>query len=93
VFNGGHREDCYRYSTWQEAEDGHKKVCRELTSGLTREELEYALELIGPLLAQEIVRQDSPGPEQPQQGVDDYNGQDHDKDYIDDLADRDREWE
>jgi hypothetical protein len=51
VFDDDHGEDCYRYSTWDEAVEGHRKVCSELQSGLSREELEAAKALIEPLLS------------------------------------------
>lgn len=46
VFRGGHGEECERYCTWQEAEEGHRRVCASLQSGFTREELEAAKEVI-----------------------------------------------
>lgn len=29
VFSKGGDGDCHRYATWEEAEEGHEKVCRE----------------------------------------------------------------
>jgi hypothetical protein len=46
----GSERDCQRYSTWEEAIAGHRRVCDELTSGLSREQLEAARALIEPLL-------------------------------------------
>jgi len=30
VFGGSQNGECYRYTTWKEAEEGHKKVCKEI---------------------------------------------------------------
>lgn len=54
VFRDGNGEECFRYSTWQEAMEGHGKVCRELNSGLTREELEAAKQVIEGLLSADL---------------------------------------
>jgi hypothetical protein len=51
VFEDDHCEGCFRYSTWDEAVDGHRKVCSELQSGLSRDELEAAKAVIEPLLS------------------------------------------
>lgn len=51
VFDEDHGEDCWRYATWQEALEGHRKACSELKSGFSREELEAAKALIEPLIS------------------------------------------
>ena len=28
IFDGGEEEHCVRYSTWQQAEEGHKEACK-----------------------------------------------------------------
>lgn len=51
VFNGdGDGGDCWRYHTYEEAMAGHRKACDNLTTGLTREELEASRALIEALL-------------------------------------------
>lgn len=50
VWKADGSEDMYRYSTYDEAIEGHRRVCRELDSGLTREQLEVSKALIEPLL-------------------------------------------
>jgi hypothetical protein len=50
VFGGPNDQYMYRYATWDEAIAGHKRVCGDLTSGLSREQLEAAKALIEPLL-------------------------------------------
>jgi hypothetical protein len=44
-------EDMWRYHTYQEALEGHRKACAELTSGLSREELEASKVIIESLLS------------------------------------------
>jgi len=51
VFENDQSKDCFRYSTWDEAVEGHIKVCSELQSGLSRDELEAAKAVIEPLLS------------------------------------------
>jgi hypothetical protein len=51
VFHDGDGEESWRYSTWDEAVEGHEKACRELASGLSREELEASKELIESLIS------------------------------------------
>lgn len=52
--NVGEREGpdgrCERYATWEEAVEGHRRVCDSLTSGLSREELEASRAIIEPLI-------------------------------------------
>lgn len=54
VFNGdGDGGDCWRYHTYEEAMAGHRKACDNLTTGLTREELEASRALIEALLKEQ----------------------------------------
>ena len=42
--------DVWRYSTWDEAVEGHKQACASVTTGLSREELEAGKAAIEGLL-------------------------------------------
>ena len=50
VFRDGEGADMWRYSTWQEAVEGHERACRGVTCGFTREELEAAKAIIENML-------------------------------------------
>lgn len=50
VFRGDHGGEMDRYSTWEEAVVGHRRMCDTLTSGLSREELERSKTIIEALL-------------------------------------------
>lgn len=50
VFRGEKGGEMDRYATWDEAVEGHERMCATLTSGLSREQLEAAKAIIEPLL-------------------------------------------
>ena len=50
VFRNDSGEEMWRYSTYEEALKGHKQACQTATSGLTRDELEIAKDVISSLL-------------------------------------------
>ncbi len=50
VFEDDHGGDMWRYSTWDEAMEGHKAACAGATSGLSRKQLEEAKLIIEDLI-------------------------------------------
>ncbi len=50
VFEDDVAGDMWRYSTWDEAMEGHKAACAEVTSGLSRKQLEESKDIIESLI-------------------------------------------
>ncbi len=50
VFEDDVSGDMWRYSTWDEAMEGHKAACAGATSGLSRKQLEESKDIIEALM-------------------------------------------
>jgi len=50
VFEGDNEIDIWRYSTWDQAMEGHSAACAGATSGLSRKQLEEARKIIEALV-------------------------------------------